>query len=306
MSKNQADSLGDRMKRYESVSKTIVIRRTPVIIRLDGRAFHTFVRKVRAADPSCRKTPFSEIMHDVMTRTTQYLVQNVQNCVFGYTQSDEISLMLRDWDFHETEQWFDGGIQKMASISASMASNAFNFFLDEHGIKATRVSELAQFDSRVYNLPKEEVTNYFIWRQQDASRNSVQMLGHFHFSQKQMHAKNNSQVQDMLMLDCGVNWNNLPTWMKRGTCISNEVGIEIDDDIPMFTQDRNYVERHLTAPAIVVQPEVVLTTTGNAQPGVYTHTMTVNPTSPYSKHTKVEFMDGTWVWDKKEDDNAGL
>lgn len=256
MSKFAGDSLGTRMKGYEATFKTNVMRRSPVLIRLDGRAFHTFVRKIRNADPSCKQTPFSIMMHDVMVRTTQYLVQNIQNCVFGYTQSDEISLLLRDWDLHETEQWFDGGIQKMASISSAMASNAFNFFLEEHGIKPTRVSEMAQFDSRVYNLPKDEVTNYFIWRQQDASRNSVQMLGHYYFSQKQMHAKNNSQVQDMLMLEKSVNWNDLPTWMKRGSCVVSRMGVRIDDNIPVFTADRDYVEQHLTAPPLTVTADV--------------------------------------------------
>jgi tRNA(His) 5'-end guanylyltransferase len=113
------------------------------------------------------------------------------------------------------------------------------------------------FDARVYNLPKEEVTNYFLWRQQDASRNSIQMLGHYHFSQKEMHGKNNSQVQDMLMLQKGVNWNDLATWMKRGSCViqdptwsemSSGMRYKIDDEIPIFTQYRNYIEQHLETP----------------------------------------------------------
>jgi tRNA(His) 5'-end guanylyltransferase len=106
------------------------------------------------------------------------------------------------------------------------------------------------FDSRVYNLPKEEVTNYFIWRQQDASRNSVQMLGRFYFSQKQMHGKSNSRVQDMLMLEEGVNWNDLSTWMKRGSCVvrTHDQGVVDDNEIPIFTQDRNYTDHHVLTP----------------------------------------------------------
>lgn len=259
------DSLGTRMKDYEATFQTNVMKRTPVIVRLDGRAFHTYVRKIRKLDPTTTTVPFSVIMHDVMNATTKFLVENVQNCAIGYTQSDEISLLMRDWDFHETQQFFDGKVQKIVSITASMASNAFNFYLSKY-LTAQSPSDLAQFDSRVYNLPKEEVTNYFIWRQQDASRNSVQMLGHFHFSQKQMHGKNNSQVQDMLMLESGVNWNDLPTWMKRGSCVVSRLGVTVDDEIPVFTQDRNYIEQHLSAPPITATPDTVLTTTADDKP----------------------------------------
>lgn len=250
------DTLGDRMKGYEDTTRFRLIRRMPVIIRLDGRAFHTFTKCLKHYDESMKDTPFSIKMHDVMCFTTLGLMSQVQNAVFAYTQSDEISILLRDWDKHETEQWFDGNIQKIVSISASTASVVFNHFFDEEVRKAETYKELAQFDARVFNLPESEVTNYFIWRQQDASRNSVQMLGRFHFSQKQMHGKNNSQVQDMLMLEKGINWNDIPTWMKRGTCAVRNTAIRdendyqsppilIDEEIPLFTQDRNYVNRHL-------------------------------------------------------------
>lgn len=235
---SQHDSLGDRMKQYESVTKNKVMRRTPVIIRIDGRAFHTYTRRFKTED-----VPFSDVMHDLMVTTTRALVNNVQNCVLGYTQSDEISLFLVDWDRHETQQWFDGGVQKMASISASMASNAFNHrLLQISQGESLGFSDFAQFDARVYNVPMTEVCNYFIWRQQDASRNSVQMLGHYHFSNKQMHGKNNSQVQDMLMLEKGVNWNDLDTWMKRGACVTRS---GVDSNIPIFTTDRYYVDKFL-------------------------------------------------------------
>lgn len=235
---SQHDTLGTRMKQYEFVTRTHLMRRTPVIIRLDGRAFHTYSRRF-ATDA----VPFSDTMHDLMVTTTRTLVHHVQNCVMGYTQSDEISLLLRDWDRHETQQWFDGNIQKITSISASIASNAFNHRLMQVESGASlSFSDLAQFDARTYNLPAEEVCNYFIWRQQDASRNSIQMLGHYHFSSKQMHGKNNSQVQDMLMAEKGINWNDLDTWMRRGVCVTKD---GIDRDIPIFTTDRSYIERHL-------------------------------------------------------------
>lgn len=255
---NNADSLGDRMKSYEDVTRHHVLRRTPVIIRLDGRAFHTFTKCLKHFDDSMETTPFSIKMHQVMTATMLGTMSQVQNAVFAYTQSDEISILLRDWDKHETEQWFNGAIQKIVSISASTASVIFNHFFEEEVRPADSYSDLAQFDARVFNLPEAEVINYFIWRQQDASRNSVQMLGRFHFSQKQMHGKNNSQVQDMLMLEKNINWNDIPTWMKRGTCaLRNPVvgsadefvpPILADEEIPIFTTDRNYVGRHLLIP----------------------------------------------------------
>lgn len=246
---NKGDSLGDRMKTYESVTQGFVMRRTPVIIRIDGRAFHTFTKCLKHIDPTVAKSPFSDLMHQCMMYTTRKLVENIQNCVLGYTQSDEISLVLRDWDTHETQQWYGGNVQKTVSVSAAIATAAFNYVFNKDGREATGFSDLAQFDSRAYNVPHEEVTNYLIWRQQDASRNSVQMLGHFHFSQKQMHGKNNSQVQDMLMLEKNVNWNDLPAWMKRGSCVvRSESGVQEDEMIPIFTQYREYVDNRVHSP----------------------------------------------------------
>jgi tRNA(His) 5'-end guanylyltransferase len=252
---NNSDSLGDRMKTYEDVTRYKVIRRTPVIVRLDGRAFHTFTKRLKDYDDTLANTPFSILMHSIMTETALAVMMGMQNAVFAYTQSDEISILLRDWDTHETQQWFDGVVQKICSISAALASTNFSYyFMDFAGEELAR-HNLVTFDSRVYNLPKEEVCNYFIWRQQDASRNSVQMLGRHYFSQKIMHRKNLSQIQDMLMLEKGVNWNDIKTWMKRGSCIHTSSAttpegvnfntLVVDEDIPIFTQDRNYVERHL-------------------------------------------------------------
>lgn len=267
-------TLGDRMKQYEATSQTHLLRRTPVIIRIDGRAFHTFTKRFVAPqpippdsfdaacmssrqveDPSLQNSPFSVVLHELMSGTAHVLFNEIQNCVFGYTQSDEISLLLRDWDSHETQQWFGSDVQKIVSVSASIATAMFNYYAKRLKISQECFADLAQFDCRVYNLPKEEVTNYFIWRQQDASRNSVQMLARFYFSHKQLHEKNNSQIQDMLMLEKGVNWNDIATWMKRGTGVYARPDWSpimsfprafIDDEPPIFTQDRNYVEQHLT------------------------------------------------------------
>lgn len=203
-----------------------------------------------------RLGPFSEMLHQTMTYTAATLFNQLQTAVFVYTQSDEISILLRDWDRLETQQWFGGNLQKIVSLSSSIAATAFNYLLN-HVAKFVPCStqELAQFDARAYNLPKEEVTNYFLWRQQDASRNSVNMLGRFYFSQKEMHGKSISEVQEMLWSKHQVNWDALTTWKKRGACVYQRADWSpfmsfprgmIDDDPPIFSQDRPFVERHLS------------------------------------------------------------
>lgn len=248
--KYQNDSLGTRMKAYESVAQSDLMKRTPVIIRIDGRAFHTYT-KVFKRETEQTDTPYSPEMHEAMMYTTNRLVENIQGCQVGYTQSDEISLLVRDWDTIETQAWFGNSLQKIVSVSASIATAAFNQFMgNRRGYNL--FGQMAQFDARAHNIPKEEVNNYFIWRQQDASRNSVQMFGRHFFSQKEMQGKNNSQVQDMLMLQKGINWNDVPTWMKRGSCVLRNTTVQNflaavveDDDIPIFTQDRKYIEQYL-------------------------------------------------------------
>ena len=260
-------SLGDRMKQYEVITQSELMRRTPVIIRVDGRAFHTLVPKLfnEGVDPSLLTSPFSVKLHETMTAVTCALFNQIQNSVFAYTQSDEVSLLLRDWDKHETQQWFGGNIQKIVSVSASIATAMFNYFSVGTSIKPEWFGEVAQFDSRVFNVPKEEVVNYFVWRQQDASRNSVQQLARFYFSHKQLHKKNNSEIQDMLMEQHKVNWNNLPTWQKRGSCVytnptwsmfSSLHRAYVDEECPIFTQDRSYVEKWLTADSQPGLPKV--------------------------------------------------
>lgn len=234
-------SLGDRMKGYESTSKSKLLRRTPVIIRLDGKAFHTWTRQLGAVDESLDFEPYGNVMHVLMRNATQYLMDNIQNAVLAYSQSDEISILLNDWKKLNTDQWFAGAVQKITSVSASMATAAFNDSVRENNLRT--YLPLALFDARVFNVPKEEVVNYFVWRQQDASRNSIQMLGQFYFSHKQMHGKNISQVQDMLMEEHSQNWNDIDTRKKRGFCVHGDG--HYDKEIPIFTQDRNYIERFL-------------------------------------------------------------
>lgn len=227
-------SLGDRMKGYEEVARTTLMRRTPVILRVDGRAFHTFTRGFA--------TPFDQVLNNAMAAVANALVQEIQGAKLAYGQSDEISVLITDYDTLMTDAWFSYGVQKMASIAASVATVAFN-----DSLAYKHLDKRAYFDARVFSLPREEVTNYFIWRQQDASRNSVQMLARSEFSHKQCLNKSVSQLQDMLM-ERGINWNDTPTHFKRGFCV--KMADTIDREIPIFTQDRDYVEG-------LVHPDIV-------------------------------------------------
>ncbi len=253
-------TIHDRMKHnYEEVSKYRLTRRTPVIIRLDGKAFHTFTKGF--------KRPYDEIFHEAMNKTMKYLCENIQGCKIGYTQSDEITLLLTDFDTLTSDAWFDYEVQKLCSVSASMATMAFNKFLAYEYEELNRwVSECehtredeeymytvydkmvkgAMFDARCFNIPEDEVVNCFIWRQQDATRNAIQMLGQTHFSAKELKGKKNDQIQDMLMLQKNINFNDMPTEFKRGTCavkVNNEW--IVDKDIPIFTQDRDYISKYM-------------------------------------------------------------
>lgn len=238
------DGLGDRMKSYEKVNRDFLIKRTPVIIRLDGKSFHTFTHINRV------EKPFDKKFNTCMRVAALNIVENSMNAVFCYVQSDEISIFLKDWKNLDSEQWFGGNIQKIVSVSASMATMAFNRlskqyllnrFNDEH--KTTS----ATFDARVFNIPKEEVVNYFVWRQQDATRNSIQGLGQSKFSHNEMQGKSNDEVQEMLKTRAATNWNDLEVWKKRGTTLFKfETETYLEDMVPpIFTKDRNYIERFI-------------------------------------------------------------
>lgn len=288
------DDLGIRMKTfYEQIPKTKLMRRCPVAIRIDGKAFHTFTRGFQK--------PFDEVLIKSMQETMKYLCENIQGCVLGYTQSDEITLILVDYKKLTSSAWFDYEVQKICSIAASMATMAFNnifskyvkgFDLElaynDNGIDTEENRKLwkiykkainngAMFDCRCFNIPKEEVTNLVYWRQLDASRNSIQMVGQANFSHKELQNKSCNDIQDMLMTQKGINWNDLPTYQKRGSCcvkenhfIENEKGTQIcfsegcsdpfedeealtgvyrsnwiiDTDIPIFKgEGREYIDR---------------------------------------------------------------
>ena len=264
------DELGLRIKNnYEKISQTKLMRRCPVILRLDGKAFHSFTRGF--------KRPFDNILVESMQETMKYLCENIQGCVLGYTQSDEITLVLVDYQKLNSAAWFDYRTDKMCSIAASMATMVFNKAFAKNveelrnkeasyytRVLKEAVDKGAMFDCRCFNIPKEEVTNAIYWRQLDAIRNSIQMVGQANFSHTELHEKNQNDIQDMLMLQKGINWNDFPTHLKRGSCCIKETyypdaapGCEdcdidartartrwiIDKEIPIFKgENRNYID----------------------------------------------------------------
>lgn len=261
------DALGERMKKYEYITRGHLLPRMPVVIRLDGKAFHTFTRGF--------KRPYDDVFASSMKETMKCLCENIQGCVLGYTQSDEITLVLVDYKHLDSCAWFDDNIQKIVSVAASMATLEFNRVFKNKAIESVYIFSYpdfpddiddgdtkyiqarieatkrgAMFDARVFNVPKEEVCNCILWRQNDATRNSIEMVGQAYFSHSELHKKSCNEIQDMLMTQKGINWNDYPTWFKRGSCCVKKHDTEtgrthwvIDEEIPIFKGDgRNYID----------------------------------------------------------------
>lgn len=245
------------------------------------RAGHSFTKGF--------ERPFDEVFIKTIQETAKYLCENVQNCKLSYQQSDEITLLLVDYEKINTDCFFEYRVDKLCSIAASMATMKFNQVFKELSYKEsenleiicrknpylenrdclTKISNVhinsaengAMFDCRCFNIPKEEVTNLVYWRQLDASRNSIQMVGRANFSHKELQNKSCNDIQDMLMVQKGINWNDLPIYQKRGSCcvrnhmISEPYGNRmldknagenewvIDKDIPIFKgEGRRYID----------------------------------------------------------------
>lgn len=242
-------SLGDRMKEYERVPDIRLTRRTPVVVRIDGRHFHTYTRGF--------DKPFDPVFSGAMRDTTLNLCKNVQGCILGYTQSDEISLVLCDYKHLESQAWFDNRLQKIVSVSAAMATKYFNTAMElrldgvlveedsDDVIKeyiekyAKSIAAGAEFDARAFNLPKEEVCNYLIWRQQDAERNSILALAQSLFSHSELQGISCKRLQDKMFTEKGVNWNDLHSFEKRGVFV---VGDWIYPETPRFIDKRVLIE----------------------------------------------------------------
>ena len=266
------DALGDRMKdAYEDRTRTYLPRRTYSIIRIDGKCFGSYTRGL--------ERPFDMGLIQDMDDTAAYLCKNIQGAKFAFVQSDEISVLLTDFDKINTSAWFDGNIQKMASIAASMATAEFNRLrakriiegsvtLESDGLVSVRpyTNDLinmkpAMFDARVFSIPsKTEVGNYFLWRQQDTTRNSISSVAQSLYSHKELTNKNMSEQQEMIFQK-GQNWNDYDAKLKRGrfidkVCVETEISVNPLDkhenkscyrniwksvDCPIFSQDWDFI-----------------------------------------------------------------
>ena len=215
MSSDSTD-LGDRMKQYEAVTSFTLPRRTHTIIRVDGRAFHSYLRQA--------EKPFDLIFMNQMDHVASELCADMSGAVFSYTHSDEISVLLTDFSSVHTEPWFGGNVQKMASTAAATATAVLN--RDRYADYSN--FHLATFDARVFTIPDPvEVMNYFVWRQRDCVRNSISMAARAQFSHKQLLGKNGNQMQEMLWKEKSINWNDYPDGAKRGRVCVRETKPEI-------------------------------------------------------------------------------
>lgn len=250
-------SLGDRMKEYEKAYDFKLSKRTPIILRLDGRAFHTFTRYF--------EKPYSLDLMNVMDKTARYLCENIQGAKIAYVQSDEITILIKYYDNLNSEPWFNNELQKMISISSAMASSYFTMMLPDLYDKLRHRGvdyfvRPVQFDCRAFTVPVDDVCNNFIWRQQDGERNSIQMFGLSHFSQKELHKCSCKGIIKKCEEEKNARWDQLSNYLKRGRCIRKEIienpiemkGLDriidkwiIDKEIPIFKDNRNYIERYL-------------------------------------------------------------
>lgn len=269
------DSLGDRMKKYEEAARINLPGRLPVIVRVDGKAFHTYTKGLTR--------PVDHALVDVMNDTAIGLCKAIQGAQMAYVQSDEISILVHNYKTLESSTWFDNQVQKMASISAGYASSIFTSLsfriwdkklANSSGSTAgegsgvlSDVSNIrpAIFDSRVFVVPENDVCNYFLWRQKDAVRNSVQTLARFLYSHKECDKKNCEQLKEMCSAK-GRPWDSEPTSFRRGRCIQKQTfflpdGVSqrsrwtVDNEIPSFSEDRSYINRFFEVPPESEQPD---------------------------------------------------
>jgi tRNA(His) 5'-end guanylyltransferase len=205
-----AVDLGDRMKMYEGVeAQRRLMPLLPVIARLDGRNFHTFTRDL--------PRPYDLHLMQLMRELTALLVREC-NARLGYTQSDEITLVMYT-DDPESQTYFDGRIQKMTSALAAFASVHFNALLRDSAL-AVKAGECPTFDCRVWNVPSlEEAANCVMWREWDATKNSISMAAQSKFSHARLQGKNGKEMQEMLFQEHGINWSEYPAAFKRGTYV---------------------------------------------------------------------------------------
>lgn len=240
--------LGDRMKGYERSYDSNIISRVPVIVRVDGKGFSKWTKKV-----GCKK-PFDDLLGTAMSESMRETASSIEGCLFAYTQSDEMTFVIRNDQSLESTPWFGNRVQKICSVIASMVTANF---VSPPGAPP------AYFDARVFAVPDiNEAINCLIWRQNDAVKNSISCACYYEVAKsvgkktarKLMHKLNQKQQQELLFNQTGINWNNYPAKFKRGIgCrkvkkilkidgnICQRSSWEIDDDLPTFAQDRLYL-----------------------------------------------------------------
>lgn len=198
------DVFGDRMKQYEAMTSIQLMPMLPILARIDGRSFHSFTRGMEA--------PFDSLFRSCMEETTVELCRET-NALVGYTQSDEITLLIYSSDY-KSEVWFGGKHSKMVSQLAAQATLIFNRMVAE--LMPGFVDRRPTFDARVWQVPnKVEAVNVFVWREQDAVRNSIQSAARSVYSQKKLFGKSCNELQELLFQK-GINWNDYSARFKRG------------------------------------------------------------------------------------------
>lgn len=224
----QKSSVGERMKKYEDIPRIHLTPRMPCIIRLDGKAFHSYTKGFQK--------PIDPLIQNALIEVGKALIGEIQGAQIVYMQSDEISVFINDYETFETQAWFDKNLQKIVSVSASICTAYFNRFMWAQGKQ-----KVALFDSRAFVIPREEVCNYFHWRQIDAERNSVSSLAQSQFSHKFLHKKTVQDMKKMLLTEKNIDWDTLPTAQKRGLCILKDGTPDLE--IPRFQENRDYINK---------------------------------------------------------------
>jgi len=223
-------SIGNRMKfNYEYPFMFRLPHRVPIIIRIDGKGFHNLSKSLGW------NKPFDmDFIHDMQDMSVE-LCKEIMNVKLVYLQSDEASFLLIDYEEIQTQPWFRNEVQKLCSITAGFASSKMSLIMDREAI----------FDARVFIIPPLEVCNYFIWRQRDWIRNSINMVARTNFSQKEIHGMNTKEIQEKLWSEKNINWNDYPIILKRGSCILKRETWIVDNEIPDFTKNREYINQFI-------------------------------------------------------------
>ncbi len=236
--------LSDRMKKYEEAARSSFPPRMPLIIRVDGKAFSKLTAKLPGK-------PFNRDFISIMEGVAMALCHNIQGAELAYSQSDEVSVLVHSYKTFDTQPWFDNQLQKVVSVAAAIASATFTSLswrlLEHNADVGVQDIQPAYFDARAFVIPEGEVTNYFMWRQQDAVRNSVQMLARSLFSHKQCEGKSVTEMKAMCQAQ-GQPWEDLTPTIRKGRCVKKHYvqgvrsGWHVDTDIPMFGEKRSYIE----------------------------------------------------------------